>query len=74
MKWLHSIAFILVIVGGINWLLLAVFGWEIGSLVGGMSSGLAQLIYVLVGLSAIYLAITHKKDCVHCMKGGSPAM
>ena len=71
MKWLHMVTFILVIVGGLNWLLFAVTGWEIGSLVGGMSSTLAQIIYILVGLSAIYLLVMHKKDCVHCMKGGA---
>ena len=71
MKWLHMVTFILVIVGGLNWLLFAVTGWEIGSLFGGMDSALAQIIYVLVGLSAIYLVVMHKKDCVHCMKGGA---
>lgn len=71
MKWLHMIAFILVIVGGINWLLLAVTGWEIGSLFGGMTAPISQLVYVLVGLSAIYLVITHKKSCKDCMAGGA---
>lgn len=66
MKWLHMVAFILVIIGGVNWLLLAVTGWEIGQLFGGMSALLSQIIYVLVGLSAIYLALTHKKTCKDC--------
>ncbi len=61
MQWLHTIAFILVIVGGINWLLLAVTGWEIGALFGGMSAMPSQVIYILVGLSAIYLAVMHFK-------------
>lgn len=71
MKWLHMVAFILVIVGGLNWLLLALTGWEIGSLFGGMNSMLAQVIYILVGLSAIYLLVMHKKDCKHCASGAS---
>jgi uncharacterized protein len=53
MKNLHKITFLLLIVGGLNWLLLGVFGWEIGSLFGGSSAMLSRLIYVLVGLSAI---------------------
>ncbi len=69
MKWLHMIAFILVIVGGVNWLLLAVTGWEIGALFGGMGALPSQVIYILVGLSAIYLAITHKKTCKDCEGG-----
>ncbi len=70
MKWLHMAAFVLVIVGGLNWLLYALLGWEIGSFVGGMDSSLAMLIYVLVGLSAIYLVVTHKNDCKVCAAGG----
>lgn len=66
MKWLHMVAFILVVVGGLNWLLLAVTGWEIGQLFGGMDAMLSQVIYILVGLSAVYLAVTHKKDCRAC--------
>ena len=60
------IAFLLVIVGGLNWLLLAVTGWEIGQIFGGMDAPLSQVVYILVGLSAIYLAVTHKKDCNTC--------
>jgi len=71
MKWLHMVAFILVIVGGLNWLLLAVTGWEIGQIFGGMSSPISEAIYILVGLSAIYLIVTHKKDCKMCSAGGS---
>lgn len=70
MKWLHMIAFILVIVGGINWLLLALTGWEIGHIFGGMSSPISEIIYILVGLSAIYLVVMHKKDCKWCSAGG----
>ena len=70
MKWLHMIAFILVIVGGLNWLLLAVTGWEVGQLFGGMSAPISQIIYVLVGLSAIYLVVMHKKECKVCAEGG----
>jgi uncharacterized membrane protein YuzA (DUF378 family) len=64
------IAFILVIVGALNWLLLAVTGWEIGQLFGGMGAPVSQIIYILVGLSAIYLVVMHKKDCKICGSGG----
>lgn len=52
-----------------NWLLLALTGWEIGSLLGGMEATVSKIIYVLVGLSAIYLVATHKKDCRACSSG-----
>lgn len=66
MKYTHAIAFLLVIIGGLNWGLLAITGWEIGQLFGGMDALISQIIYILVGLSAIYLVFTHKKDCKVC--------
>ena len=75
MKGLHSVAFILLIVGGLNWLLVGLFHWEIGDLIGGMSAPLSRIIYVLVGLSAIVEIINHKSLCKKCEgmgKQGAP--
>jgi hypothetical protein len=71
MKALHMVAFLLVIIGGLNWLLLALTGWEVGQLFGGMDALVSKVIYVLVGLSAIFLVVMHKKDCKMCSMGGS---
>lgn len=68
-KTVHMVTFILLIVGGLNWLLYAVAGWEVGALLGGMDSILAKAIYVLVGLSAIYEIATHKWWCKECTTG-----
>ena len=68
------IAFILVIIGGLNWGVYAITGWEVGHLFGGMDALISQIIYILVGLSAIYLVFTHKKDCKMCSAGGSMSM
>lgn len=67
----HKITFLLLIVGGINWLLLGVFNWEIGSLFGGMSAAVSKIIYILVGLSAIYEIATHAGRCKECEAKGS---
>lgn len=64
------ITFILLVIGGLNWLLFALTGWEVGALVGGMDSMLAKAIYVLVGLSAIYEMLTHKSCCKMCSTSG----
>ena len=67
MKAMHMVAFILLIVGGINWLLVGVFGSDIGEfLFGGMDAPVSRLIYVLVGVAAIYEMATHKKRCRAC--------
>ena len=71
MKKMHSIAFILLVVGGLNWLLVGLFGWDIGDIFGGMSSAVSRLIYILVGLSAVWILVNHKKDCKWCMPGAS---
>ena len=69
MKALHMVAFLLVIIGGLNWLLVGIWGVDVGELfLGGMSSTISRVIYVLVGLSALVLLFTHKKDCKMCTK------
>ncbi len=65
MKAIHIIAFILLVIGGLNWLLVA-FGWNLVEAIFGAGSVLTQIIYILVGLSAILLIFTHKKDCKTC--------
>lgn len=49
----NTIAIILLLIGGISWGLLGAFGFEIISTVFGDSS-LTRIIYVLIGLSALY--------------------
>ena len=66
MKALHIVTFILVIVGALNWGVYALTGWEIGQVFGGMDATVSMVIYILVGLSAIWLIITHKKECRVC--------
>ena len=73
MKGLHFIAFLLLVIGGLNWLLLALFGWEIGQLFGGMDATVSKIIYVLVGLSALYELATHKGKCKACGTGAGMA-
>ncbi|OHA06431.1 MAG: hypothetical protein A3I44_06205 [Candidatus Sungbacteria bacterium RIFCSPLOWO2_02_FULL_51_17] len=64
---LHMVTFLLLIVGGLNWLLQGVFGWEIGAfLPGGMAGLSARVIYILVGLSAVVEIIGHKSTCKQC--------
>lgn len=61
---LHKIAWVLLIIGGINWLLIGVIGWGVEDLVGMQ---IARIIYVLVGVSAVYELFTHKNNCKDCV-------
>lgn len=71
-KYVHMVAFILVIVGGLNWGLM-VFDMNLVSMIVGAWPMLEQAVYALVGLSAIYLVVTHKASCTMC-KGGQMSM
>ncbi len=60
------VSFALLIIGGLNWLLLGLFGWDIGQIFGGQGALVSRIIYVLVGLAAAYELLTHKNLCKEC--------
>ena len=68
MKWLHMVAFLLVVVGAVNWGLVALFNMNVVDAVFGAGSQLGQMVYVLVGASGLYMLATHKNDCKVCSK------
>ena len=63
MKALYSISFILVIIGALNWLLVGVFSFDLVATIFGTMSIISRIIYILVGLGAIYLILNMKKAC-----------
>jgi len=71
MKATHMIAFILLIIGGLNWLLIGIGGWDVVAMIFGGASVVARIIYVLVGLSALFELFTHKKTCRMCSSSAS---
>jgi uncharacterized protein len=71
MKIVHIVSFILLVIGGLNWLLVGVVGWDVGELFGGMSSLVSRSIYILIGLGAVAALFTHKKDCKACSSGSA---
>lgn len=55
MKAINLITLLLIIIGGINWLLVGAFQFDlVAAIFGGQDAALARIVYVLVGLSAIY--------------------
>lgn len=71
MKALHLIAHILLWVGGLNWGLIGLGAfagadWNVVHMIVGSWPTLEAAIYVLVGLSAIWALIGHRKDCRTC--------
>ncbi|MCR4281120.1 MAG: DUF378 domain-containing protein [Candidatus Kaiserbacteria bacterium] len=70
MKKLHGVAFILLVVGGLNWGLTAL-GFNVVNMLLGSWPAVETIVYLLVGISAIYIAVTHKKDCKDCGVGAT---
>lgn len=73
MKSLHMVTWILLIVGGLNWGLEA-FNYNLVEIIFGDGTTLEMLVYLLVGLSAVYEVATHKKNCKACSGGGMGQM
>ena len=68
MKALHMVSFTLLIVGGLNWGLWALFNLNLVNTVVGSWPMVEKLVYILVGVSAVYIAATHMNDCKMCSK------
>ena len=62
MKYLKALALLLVIVGGLNWLLVGIANFDLVAAITGDSFGetnmISALIYVVVGVSALALVPT----------------
>lgn len=73
---LDWIALTLLVVGGINWGLVGLFQFDlVATIFGGQASILSRIVYILVGLSAVYVAVDafsfEKKPARAGMRAGS---
>ncbi|HWQ19003.1 MAG TPA: DUF378 domain-containing protein [Methanotrichaceae archaeon] len=59
---LHYLSKFLVIIGALNWGLVGLISFNLVSALFGKKSAASRLIYTLVGLAAIYLVATAKKE------------
>lgn len=68
MKTISIIALVLIIVGGLNWGLVGLFDFNLVDTLFGEGSALSRLVYVLVGLAAVYkivdFAVDHSQEGV----------
>ena len=56
MKLINILALVLVIVGGLNWGLVGLFKFNLVTTLFGEASMLSSIVFILVGLSAAYVA------------------
>lgn len=63
MEFINRLAYVLLIIGGLNWGLVGIGDFNLVSFLFGNTGFISQTIYILVGLSAIWLIVapfTHK--------------
>ena len=63
------LAFTLIIIGGLNWGLVGAFDFNLVNKILGSWSWLERLVYILVGLSAVWEVVKHKQNCKMCNSG-----
>ncbi len=66
MKLVHTAAFLLLVIGGLNWGLIGLFNFNLVAALFGEVLPVESVVYVLVGVSAIYIAVTHTGYCKLC--------
>ncbi|QQG43796.1 MAG: DUF378 domain-containing protein [Candidatus Daviesbacteria bacterium] len=60
------LAYLLLWIGGLNWGLVGFLNTNLVAALLGAGSALEKVVYILVGLSAVYVILTHKGDCRVC--------
>lgn len=58
MKAIDWVFFILLVVGGLNWGLVGIADFDLVATIFGEGAALSRIVYTLVGISAIYLAVS----------------
>ena len=60
MKSLDVIVASLLVIGGLNWGLVGLFNFDLVAAIFGGGAALARIVYIVVGLSALYQAMQWK--------------
>lgn len=61
MKRFYWIALVLLVIGGLNWLLVGLFNFDLVAAIFGEMTAMSRIIYTLVGISAIVVLATSFK-------------
>lgn len=65
-KTIHMAAFVLTIVGALNWGLVGLLDLNLVNVLLGSWPMVERLVYIAVGVSAAYIFATHKETCKYC--------
>lgn len=62
MKALDTTALVLIVIGGLNWGLVGLFNYNLVDSAFGVGSMLARVVYVLVGVAALWTVVRMVSD------------
>ena len=62
MKCLNLVALILIIIGGLNWLLIGVFHFNLVNMIFGKLGFIENIVYIAIGIGAL-ICIPMLKNC-----------
>ncbi len=74
MRTLNKMTLLLIVIGGLDWLLIGLFQFDpIGLVLGGAGAILARIAYTLIGVSALWqllplFGIAHQRDAEAVLK------
>jgi len=64
-KLVHLVAFGLLVIGGLNWLLVGAFDINLVTMLLGEGAA-TNVVYIVVGLAALLELATHRGRCADC--------
>lgn len=67
-KMIHMVTYLLMVVGALNWGLVGLFGFNLVTTLVGAWPMVEKLVYILVGVGAVYEFATHMQNCKLCSK------
>jgi len=65
MKTLNIITAVLLVVGGLNWGLVGLLNFDLVAAIFGQLTVISRIVYIAVGLSAVYQAILFPANLMH---------
>lgn len=71
MKTLYTISFVLLVIGGLNWLLEG-FNWNLVEAIFGAGTTITKIVYIIVGLATLIVIFARKGICKNC-ENSTPA-
>lgn len=65
-KGVHQVAYLLVVIGALNWGLVGLLDLNLVEMIFGSYAGVAQIVYIAIGVAALVDVAMHMSYCKYC--------